>query len=176
MDLKGQFRAILGQIGSKLTQNSQKHILGPRVPNKTTIPLNLKRWELFLIKKSRCKLFKVNFAPKMITNWPKMALQVPKGSKMYLNGLKRFKKPLRLEFLMKIHFQLFKLSGMLVLLDTLGLMMHFWPKMSLNWPCRAFLGYFYMKFNSMSKTVCKSGLFFTFLASFYLFGPLRVVI
>ena len=159
MDLKGQFRAILGQIGSKLTQNSQKHILGPRVPNKTTIPLNLKRWELFLIKKSRCKLFKVNFAPKTITNWPKMALQVPNGSKMYLNGLKRFKKTLRLEFLMKIHFQLFKLSGMLVLLDTLGLMMHFWPKMSLNWPCRAFLDIFILNSTQCLK-LCVKVVFF----------------
>ena len=38
MDLKGQFRVIMGQNGPKLTQNCQKRIIEPREPNKTTTP------------------------------------------------------------------------------------------------------------------------------------------
>ena len=38
MDLKGQFWIILGQNGSKVTQNCQKRIIEPREPKKTTTP------------------------------------------------------------------------------------------------------------------------------------------
>ena len=71
MDLKGQFRVILGQNGSKLTQNGQKRIIELREPNKTTIPINLNNQDLgsltnndklFLNNPNACFCFSFRFS------------------------------------------------------------------------------------------------------------------